>query len=290
MDALKYTNEELEKQLNLLEIHLKQAPTSEEIFCSDCIRKHISTIEGLAEEGIGFSNNPEKYVEIAEIAREIKTKDFKKGGVEIAKKVRQIRKSLSNCPECEEELGSQEKVETIKNLTKNLNTQPSFNNHNLNKIEKVKMVTYMDLAYMNAGQFAAEGARYLSEMYPNYEKYITIGGGIGLQALGLFGPRLRLPAVLNTIFMVAGSNLLAGGIVKLVKGTTATAGMRIRATPTRLGRTPQAGKAIGSTGKTFGGRVTATGVPTQYARAGILATPSAQAYEAPEHADLIRVD
>ncbi|GAG99752.1 unnamed protein product [marine sediment metagenome] len=41
-------------------------------------------------------------------------------------------------------------------------------------------------------------------------------------------------------------------------------------------------------GPVFGGRVTATGIPTQYTRASVLA--GAQAYESPEHADLIRVD
>lgn len=43
-----------------------------------------------------------------------------------------------------------------------------------------------------------------------------------------------------------------------------------------------------SNGRQFGGVVTALNVPTQYARAGIGAR--AQAFESPEHADLIRVD
>ena len=41
-------------------------------------------------------------------------------------------------------------------------------------------------------------------------------------------------------------------------------------------------------GPTFAGKVTATNIPSQYARAGILS--GAQAFEAPEHSDLIRVD
>ena len=40
----------------------------------------------------------------------------------------------------------------------------------------------------------------------------------------------------------------------------------------------------------YNGNVVATNIPTQHARAGILARPQSQVFEAPMHADLIRVD
>lgn len=46
----------------------------------------------------------------------------------------------------------------------------------------------------------------------------------------------------------------------------------------------------GYAGKQFLGPVTATSIPTQYSRSGILARPASQKFESPEHADLIRVD
>ena len=280
MDALKYTNEELEKQMNLLEIHLKQASSTDEAFCSDCIRKHLLTIEGLAEEGMGFSDNPQKYSEIVNVIKEMKTKDPRKEGVEMAKKIRSIRKSLSNCPECIDELGSEKKVEILENLAKSLNTLNDLNNQRLNS-NKDKMVEYMDLALTNAGQFVAEGLNYVAENYPSgepgkYKKYIQLGGGVGLQVLGLF--LRQLPRAVKTLSLVAGSNLLARGVISLVKeGTTATARVRVGGAPVRR-----------VSGPTL--RVSSLPTPTRTKRAAIMASPVTQRYEAPEHADLIRVD
>ena len=81
--------------------------------------------------------------------------------------------------------------------------------------------------------------------------------------------------------------MLANGVVKLIKGAVApTVAMRVAA-PVAQGN--MVGKFTGQpNGRVFGGRITASNIPTQYARAGILS--GAQAFEAPEHADLIRVD
>ena len=103
-DPLKYTEEELVKELVLLEKHLKQSPYMDENFCIDCIEKHLISAEGLAEEGIGFADSKEKekmFINIANQAnrlkREIKTNpDF----AEMSRGVREIRKSLNNCPTC----------------------------------------------------------------------------------------------------------------------------------------------------------------------------------------------
>ncbi len=139
----------------------------------------------------------------------------------------------------------------------------------------------------NAGQFAAEGAKYLVEtQFPEIEPWGSIGGGVGLQVLPMF---LKMPSWLNKLMMVAGSNLLAYGVVKALKGTTAPV------VAARAGVAPVSavsgnpGKFTGRpNGRVFAGPVTATNIPTQYARSGILA--GAQAFEAPMHADLIRVD
>lgn len=56
MDALAYTRSELEKQLELLQIHLTQHERLD--FCLDCVRKHWAAIEGLSEEGMVFTKSP----------------------------------------------------------------------------------------------------------------------------------------------------------------------------------------------------------------------------------------
>jgi len=295
-NPLSYTYDGLERELNLLEIHLKEAPKGDEAFCQDCINKHISTARGFALEGPGFTQNKneqERFLNVEKQLREIKDKNYKEQGVELSQKVRQIRKNLyDKCPECIEELG-EDKVKAIKNLTKNLNTPLSFNNQ-IN-LKKSKMVTYTELGYMNAGQFAAEGIRYAVDSYkPDWSKYVGIGGGVGLQMLGLF---VKMPTALKTISLIAGSNLLARGVIDMVKKTTtSSAGIRTIKVGNSIGGSNSiggyAGKSISMTpsfgGPTFQGRVTAQNIPSQYARAGILA--GAQAFESPEHADLIRVD
>ena len=281
MNALLYTNNEMEKQLNLLELHLKQVSYDPD-FCLECIRKHILTIEGLAEEGVGFSKEPEKYAQIISLCKEIKTKDTG-DALEMAKKVREMRKSLKSCSTCPDF--------KIENSAKSLNTPNPYFNYKLN-LRKNKMVDYKELGIMNAGQFAAEGVRYLVETQkPEWDKYVTIGGGIALQALGALVP--RLPDVVQKICLVTGSNLLAGGVIKWVRAgtpTVTTGAVRAVAASNSVGG--YSGKSFTVTpsfgGPTFGGRITAENIPTRYTRAGILA--GAQAFEAPEHADLIRVD
>ncbi len=298
---LAYTYDGLERELNLLEIHLKESPKGDEAFCKDCIDKHISTARGFALEGPGFTKDKEeqkRFLEAEKKLGEIKGKNYKEDGVELAQKVRVVRKNLSEgCPECEEELGS-EKVKIIKKITKGLNNEVPYNDYNLN-LEKNKMADYKALAFMNAGQFAAEGVRYVAQTYPTLEpgkwdQYITIGGGIALQIIPLFIG--KIPKMAKDIAMVTGSNLLAGGVVKLVKGMAETpivgvaAARNVAVANTGVGG--YAGKAASyapvSGGPTFAGKVTAKNIPSQYARAGILA--GAQAFERPEHADLIRVD
>jgi hypothetical protein len=289
MNILTYTDNEIIKNLALVENHFKQAPSGDEVFCSDCINKHLILLEGLSEEGMAVGD-PEKYKKVYNFSKKTKNKDYKSKGIELANEARQIRKSFSDCKNCEEKLGP-EKVETIKYLTKSLNTGDDYNNYKLN-LSKNKMADFKELGMINAGQFAAEGIRYVVETYkPEWDKYVSIGGGIGLQALPLVWK--GCPEYLAKIFNITGSNLLANGTVKLIKGAiTPTATARAVSVNSNSGVGGYAGKSFSYApsfgGPTFGGRVTAQNIPTRYARAGILA--GAQAFESPEHADLIRVD
>jgi len=292
MDIVKYTDVEIAKNLALLENHLKQSPFTDEFFCKDCISKHRVLLIGLAEEGMTAGGDSKKYEKVYEFMDNLKDQDYKEEGVKLSQKVRQMRKDLfDECSDCSN---------SIKNIAKHLNNNPSYNNYihnsdshindyNQLNTNKKNMVTYTELGFMNAGQFAAEGVKYLAETNATlipYEKYVTIGGGIGLQALGLF---VKMPKALKTISIVAGSNLLAAGVIKMVRSPpVGVAGARFAAGNVVVGNS-NAGKFTGQpNGRVFGGRVTATNIPTQYARAGILA--GAQAFESPEHADLIRVD
>lgn len=283
MNILAYTDQELEKNLALLENHLKQAPSGDKNFCEECINKHLLLLEGLAEEGMTAGGDKKKYQKIYDFVKRIKGEDYKSRGIDLANDTRQLRKSLSHCSECEKKLNPKE-IETIKQATKDLNNPSTFNSQ-LNMVQK-----FTELGVMNAGQFAAEGVRYLVQTNATlvtYENYVTIGGGIALQALAVFA---KLPALVEKILVVAGSNLLAGGVVKLIKGTTApVVSARVVASQ---GSSGYAGKSFSYApsfgGPTFAGKVTAENIPTRYARAGILS--GAQAFESPEHADLIRVD
>jgi len=286
MDIIKYTDVEIAKNLVLLENHLKQSPSTDEFFCKDCINKHRILLIGLAEEGMTAGGDADKYKKINNFMNLLKNKDYKKEGIQLSYNARMLRKDYfsDECPDCSD---------SIKKLAKDLNNELTYDNYNLN-LNKKPMAKYKDLAVMNAGQFAAEGVRYLAgtnaTLIP-YEKYVTIGGGIALQVLGVY---IKKGELLKKVLLVSGSNLLAGGVVKLVTGmTTPTIAARANAVrANNAGVRGYAGKAYSyapvSGGPTFAGKVTATNIPSQYARAGILS--SAQAFERPEHADLIRVD
>lgn len=284
MDILIYTDSEIAKNFALLENHLKQAQSGiDELFCRDCINKHLILLEGLAEEGMNAGGDPEKYQRVFGFANTIKDEDYKGKGIGFSDEARQIRKEYfsKECPECEIE-PSPSKIGGIINSPKHLNNHSTFNNQ-LNKKTKNNMVKFTELGPINLGQFVAEGVKYFLEIRPQtptMETVITIGGGGVLQAIALF---TKMPKLLKTGILVAGSNLFAYGIVNLVRTAPAPAAA-VKATVTQ-GTAEFTGKP---NARVFGGRVTASGIPTQYARAGILA--GAQAYSAPEHADLIRVD
>ncbi len=101
MDIVIYTDKEIRKNLALLEIHLKQSKFSEEIFCEECINKHILILEGLVEEGITacVDCGIEKYEVLLNFLNQIQDKDYKEQGIEFAKQSRILRKEFVPCDE-----------------------------------------------------------------------------------------------------------------------------------------------------------------------------------------------
>jgi len=99
MEINEYTDKEIRKNLALLEIHLKQSPFGDEVFCEECINKHILILEGLAEEGLTacIDCDTRKYEALLKFLAQIKDKDYVKEGVEIAKQVRRLRKMFVPC-------------------------------------------------------------------------------------------------------------------------------------------------------------------------------------------------
>ena len=99
MDIIEYTDEEIRKNLALLEIHLKQSPFSDKLFCEECINKHILILDGLAEEGLTacIDCDETKFGALLKLLNEIKDKDYQKQGVEFAKQIRRIRRNFVPC-------------------------------------------------------------------------------------------------------------------------------------------------------------------------------------------------
>lgn len=99
MDIVEYTDNEIRKNLALLEIHLKQAPFSDKLFCEECINKHILILEGLAEEGMTacIECDTKKYEILFKFLEHIKGKDVQKLGTEFAKEARRLRKNFIPC-------------------------------------------------------------------------------------------------------------------------------------------------------------------------------------------------
>ena len=114
LDPLAYTKENLEQELNLLEIHLKEAPLSDESFCKDCCDKHLSTISGYSSEGLSFTDNKKEiktFLEIAKTAKEMRKRDYKKEGIQMSQEIRALRKQLSGCSICKNNPSSNSKTE-----------------------------------------------------------------------------------------------------------------------------------------------------------------------------------
>jgi len=233
----------------------------DENFCIDCVEKHLLLICGLAEEGIGFADNAEKektFVNIANEAnrlkREIKTSpDF----VDLSRRVRIIRKQLSNCPVCSKIL---DVLKNNPNSPKDLNSSLLIDKNNpIKSIQKGGI--QMDLkqvGIINGGQILGKFGQilgdYVDTKYPPatpvwYKKpstYIDIAGGLGLQLLALYGIKNENMKLLT---VVAGSNMLTK-VVDIAKEAIAppAARMPLRAVQAPLRVTPRAPMAVSAQG------------------------------------------
>lgn len=115
MDIVKYTDNEIRKNLALLENHLKQSPFSDEFFCNECINKHILLLEGLAEEGLTACTTCDiaKYKSLLNFLDQIKDKDYTKQGIEIATSSRELRKIFVPC-------GKQDRIKNKDEINKKI--------------------------------------------------------------------------------------------------------------------------------------------------------------------------
>lgn len=96
LNAPEFNLREIAKQMILLEDHL----ANDEKFCSDCIRKHILTVEGLSEEGLSLDtrkNMSKDFNKYASLARSwMVSHTDKKNRFGLLQSIRKERKPLMN--------------------------------------------------------------------------------------------------------------------------------------------------------------------------------------------------
>jgi hypothetical protein len=61
-----YTKDQIKKHLILLEDHMKANP------CPDCVNKHITAVEGYAEEGLTLAQKPGEQVSFFDLAAQMR--------------------------------------------------------------------------------------------------------------------------------------------------------------------------------------------------------------------------
>ena len=136
-------------------------------------------MEGLSEEGMNAGGDIEKYKKVYGFVKGIKNKNFKRKGINLSDKARQIRKNYfsKECPTCKinspKDLNNPQTYDNyIHNSKSHINDYDQLNGEN-NKMPKINL---MELGMYNAGQFAAEGVRYLSEtQFPAQAKWVNLG-------------------------------------------------------------------------------------------------------------------
>jgi hypothetical protein len=239
MDFLKYTEDEIIKNLALTETHLKQAASGvDELFCKDCINKHLFSISGLADEGLGFTEDENKiklFEETAKIADDIREKDYTEEGIELASELRDLRKKFTakNCSKCNIISNSMmhDKKGEMNLLPKHLNTNSALDYYNLNKLEEngkmAKIFSMKEVSAIGVGQFVGQGFVFLAEMADKGKvvskdtmwklpsTYIGLAGGLVLPYVGMRN-MLKNKAV-STACVIGGTNMLATEVVKLLK-------------------------------------------------------------------------
>jgi hypothetical protein len=183
-----YTVDEIKKNLILLENHLKNYP------CSECMSKHLSTIEGLAEEGTLFSDDEKeklKFLKLAEWARS-------------------VRKSLGE-------------IKHVHPLAKEASKENFINTNNniliSNKGEKMVKEIYRTAGSQFVGRAIQEGEAFVPQLATpivgnfTWSSAINVFGGLGLM-LGSMRGWFR---GYEDMAAIAGSKLLVDELVDLAK-------------------------------------------------------------------------
>ena len=154
MDIIEYTDNEIRKNLALLENHLKQAPFSDALFCEECINKHILILEGLAEEGITacLDCDPKKYEIVFKFLEHLKGKDGHKKGVDLAKQTRRLRKNFVPCDDENTGMKDREDIkDKIKELEEEKKLSPDVPSQN-----RLEYGIYL-LNWVNRGRKCSDG-------------------------------------------------------------------------------------------------------------------------------------
>jgi len=153
-DIQSYTDNEVRKNLALLEIHLKQASFSDKDFCEECINKHILVLEGFAEEGLTacIDCDEKKFTTLLNFLNSIKEMDFQKQGIEIAKQIRILRKNFVPCNG--ENLGMKDR-DDIKKKIEELELEKDLAQDNVTK-DRLEYGIYL-LNWMNRGRRCSDG-------------------------------------------------------------------------------------------------------------------------------------
>ena len=223
-DAYTYTLNELEKNLALAEVHAKQFET-DPFFCSDCLRKHFILIEGLADEGINFTDNISekmKFQKISQIMKLFKSKlpEINKDvAYEMADKLRIIRKSLHSSPIILEIIASNPTEKDLNSPNSKYNIKGESKRGIIMEIKQLGIVTGSQFV----GRGIQEAEAYVpGEIVPgvSYATVINVVGGLGAMLATLWG---RTPESFKLPLAVVGSKLLADEIVNQAKKMTAAA-------------------------------------------------------------------
>jgi len=155
MDITEYTDNEIRKNLALLEIHLKQSPFSDKLFCEECINKHILVLEGLAEEGLTacIDCDTKKYGGLFEFLNQIKDKDYQKQGIELAQQTRRLRKKFVPCND-ENSMGMKDR-DDVKKRIEELEEEKELAKDQVTK-DRLEYGIYL-LNWVNRGRRCSDG-------------------------------------------------------------------------------------------------------------------------------------
>lgn len=239
-DAYTYTTREIEKNLALAEVHAKQFST-DPFFCLDCLRKHFILIEGLADEGINFTDSSSEKIKFQRISQTMKIFQSKLHNLdmdmahELSDKLRIIRKALHSSPIILGTIGSNP-------IDKDLNSPNPNNILKENQNRGIKM-EIKQIGIVTGSQFVARAVQEAEAYVPGevvpgvtYKTVINLVGGVGA-ILATFWK--GTPEGIKLPLAVIGSKILADEVVDLAKKQMTPIQYRRTIGPSLVVGTPQ---------------------------------------------------